>query len=110
MSIESSEWYFGICVARSVRNNQLGSCCICIDRSSHNNQLGSGRNNEVVVIDIDLDKEAVEVDEANELDETNEANVADRTNLANEANKASLYDEADNAVESNVSNEAYLAG
>ena len=90
--------------------NQLGSCRICINRSSRNNQLGSRHNNELIVIDADLDKEAVEVDEANELDETNEANVVDRTNLANKSNEASLSDKAKDAVESDVSNEAYLAG
>ena len=110
LSIKNIEWYFGICIDRSVRNNQLGSCHICIDRSSRNNQLGSSCNNELVVINADLDKEAVEVDKANELDETNEANVADRTNLANEANEVSLSDKADDVVESDVSNKAYLAG
>ena len=85
--IKSSELYFGICVDRSICNNQLGSCRICIDRSSRNNQLGSSCNNELVVIDADLDKEAVEVDKANGLDETDDSNVANSTNFANKANE-----------------------
>jgi hypothetical protein len=93
-SIESSEWYIGICIDRSGRNNQLGSGHICFDRRGHNNQLGSSRNNELVVVNTDLHDETVEVDKANRLDETDEANVADRTNLANEANEASLASEA----------------
>jgi hypothetical protein len=72
----------------------LRSGRICFDRSGHNNQLGSGRNNELVVINADLDEEAVKVDKANGLDETDEANVADRTNFANEANKVSLANKA----------------
>jgi hypothetical protein len=107
-SIKSSEWYFGICVDRSGRNNQLGSGRICIDRSGCNNQLGSGRNNELVVVDADLDEEAVKVGKANRLDETNDANVAHRTNLANKANEASLADAADDVVESDVASAADL--
>jgi hypothetical protein len=72
----------------------LRSGRICFDRRGHNNQLGSGRNNELVVVNADLDEEAVEVDKANGLNETDEANAADRTNFANEANKVSLANKA----------------
>ncbi len=85
-SVESIKC-FGICVDRSNRNNQLGSGRICVDRSGCNNQL--------VVVDADLDEEAVKVCEANGLDEIDEANVADRTNLADEASKTSLADAGD---------------
>ncbi len=65
----------------------IGSGRICVDRS--------GCNNQMVVVDADLDEEAVKIGEANGLDEINEANVADRTNLADEASKTSLADAAD---------------
>jgi hypothetical protein len=115
-SVESSKRYFGICVDRSDCNNQLGSGRICVDRSSRNNQLGSARicidrsgcNNQLVVVDADLDEEAVRVDEANGLDETDEGNVADRTNLADEASKTSLANAADDVVKSDVANAADL--
>ena len=98
-SVESRKC-FGICIDRSDCNNQLGSGRICVDRSGCSNQL--------VVVDTDLDEEAVKVGEANGLDEINEANVADRTNLADEASKTSLADAADDVVKSDVPNAADL--
>ncbi len=61
LPIKSSEWYFGICVDRSGRNNQLGS--------RHNNQLGSSRNNQLGLDFYIVANEAIGVaNMANELD------------------------------------------
>ena len=64
----------------------------------------------MIVVDANLDEEAVEVDKANGLDETNEANVANIANLDNKANKASLTNEVNDAVKSDVGNKIDLSG
>ena len=53
-----------------------------------------GCNNQLVVVNADLDEEAVEVNEANWLDETNEANVVDEIVGANEAIRVNATNEA----------------
>ncbi len=98
-SVESSKWYFGICVDRSNRNNQLGSSCICVDRSGCNNQL--------VVVDADLDEEAVKVDEINEVSEPNEPNKpneANETNVAIAKNNTNTVDKADDTTTDETNN------
>jgi hypothetical protein len=61
LPIESSEWYFGICVDRSGHNNQLGSGC--------NNKLGSSCINQLGLdLYIVADNAIGVADMANELD------------------------------------------
>jgi hypothetical protein len=69
-----------------------------------------GPNNQLVLVDADLNEEAVEVNKANGINEANGANVANRANLDNKANKASLANEANDAIKSDVANVAKMNG